>query len=303
MAPYPTPPKATFTLDARLDWKLEPRSTDNESPLSKSPAEERAAASMFIGICLAVTFVLAAPIVWVWLADRIRRRKLDPFRKLRDLERERKRSGIDPPPYAKAPPKDSIWARQEKYATKKPPRAITADQILGIDKRSYLERIVPQSEGSSQLLTVAPAHFGWARQAATSSVDEQYISPWDAEHTPNPVIFPWLQKKRPFQNDINSESSERLQVMAMSNTSSPLLVSPAGPSSYAQADNPFLDSPTEYTSSPPDSEQSYEPSETALRDRPASNQLSDQAPNFDGSSSLYRCDTCQTTYHSQGQLK
>lgn len=149
MAPYPTPPKATFTLDARLDWKLEPRSTDNESPPSKSPAEERAAASMFIGICLAVTFVLAAPIVWVWLADRIRRRKLDPFRKLRDLERERKRPGIDPPPYAKAPPKDSIWARQEKYATKKPPRAITADQILGIDKRSYLERIVPQSGWST----------------------------------------------------------------------------------------------------------------------------------------------------------
>jgi hypothetical protein len=151
MAPYPAPPTATPMLGPR---NPKPKLPGNESPHLKSRGEERAAVSMFIGVCLAITFVLAAPMIWVWLADRIRRRKLDPFRKLRDLERKRERPGIDPPPYAKAPPKDSIWARQEKYATKKPPRAITADQILGIDKRSYLQRIIPQS-GSSAFYTVA----------------------------------------------------------------------------------------------------------------------------------------------------
>lgn len=100
---------------------------------------------MFIGICLAAVVVLAAPMVWVWTADRIRRRKLDPFRRLRDLERNEKSSSSSPPPYECKPVIDSIWARQEKYKTPKPPRAITADQILGIDKASYLRRIVPQS--------------------------------------------------------------------------------------------------------------------------------------------------------------
>jgi hypothetical protein len=111
--------------------------------------KEKAPALMFVGICLAITFVLAAPMVGIWLADRIRRRKLDPFRRLRDLERKGQRPGIDPPPYEKAPPQDSIWARQERHRTKKPPRAITADQVLGIDKTSYLQRIVPQSGSSA----------------------------------------------------------------------------------------------------------------------------------------------------------
>jgi hypothetical protein len=159
-------------------------------------------------------------------------------------------------------------------------------------------------EGSSQLLTVAPAHLGWARQKATLTTDEdQYISPWEVEHTPNPVIFPWLQKKRPIHNDVDSDSSERLQVMAMTTTSSPLLISQAGPSAYAQAENPFLDSPTEYTSSPPDSEKSYEPVETPPRGCPASDQLTDSVQTSDRSSDVFRCDACQTTYPSQGQLK
>ena len=106
---------------------------------------EKGSSIMFVGICLTVMIVLAAPMVWVWTADLIKRRKLDPFRRLRDLERNKKGSGSSPPPYEHKPMVDSIWARQERYKTPKPPRAITADQVLGIDKASYLQRIVPQS--------------------------------------------------------------------------------------------------------------------------------------------------------------
>ncbi|CAG5178322.1 uncharacterized protein ALTATR162_LOCUS8642 [Alternaria atra] len=306
MAPNVALPTATPTLGPTrlLDFLHVPRLEDKISPNANDPRKETASGMVFLGICLCITFALAAPMIGIWLADRIKRRKLDPFKKLRDLERKGRRPGIDPPPYKKTPPKDSIWARQERYKTKKPPRAITSDQVLGIDKTSYLQRIVPQSEGSSQLLTVAPAHIGWARQKVTSAEDEeQYISPWDAEHTPNPVIFPWLQRKQLSEDNINGKNCERLQVMTMSSTSSPLIaVSPVEGSKHAPIENPFLDSPTEYTSSPPDSEKFYEPSEMVSRKHTASDQLDDAAQPSDHSSCLYRCDTCQTSYHSQGQL-
>ncbi|KAG9187606.1 hypothetical protein G6011_05477 [Alternaria panax] len=300
--PTTTPTPGPIRL---LDLLHVPKLEEKISPDAKNPRKEKNSAMMFIGICLAITFILAAPIVGIWLADRIKRRKLDPFKKLRDLERKGQRPGIDPPPYERAPPQDSIWARQEKYKTKKPPRAITADQILGTDKTSFLQRMVPQSEGSAQLLTVAPAHIGWTRQRFTSTEDEeQYISPWEVEHTPNPVIFPWLQRKRLPGDDIGGESCEKLQVMTISSTTSPLIaVSAAEGSTRKPTDNPFLDPPAEYTSSLPDSETSYESSETALRKHTAPDKLDDAAQPHVQSSSLYRCDTCQTIYHSQGQLK
>jgi hypothetical protein len=169
MAPYTAAPTATPTLGPRPYWDPMPRLADKKLPPPKSPEEEKAATSMFLGICLSVTFVLAVPMIWVWLVDRIRRRKLDPFRKLRDLERKGKRPGIDPPAYEKAPPKDSIWARQEKYGTKKPPRAITADQILGVDKRSYLQRIVPQSGASASYPVSARLLTGSNRRIFTAT--------------------------------------------------------------------------------------------------------------------------------------
>jgi hypothetical protein len=106
---------------------------------------EKESSIMFVGICLAAVVVLATPMIWVWMADRIRRRKLDPFRRLRDPERNGKDASSSLPPYESRPVVDSIWARQEKYKTTKPARAVTSDQILGIDKASYLQRIVPQS--------------------------------------------------------------------------------------------------------------------------------------------------------------
>lgn len=151
MAPNVALPTVTSKLGPPrlLDLLHVPKLEERMSPDANNPPKEKAPTLMFLGICLAITFVLAAPMVGIWLADRIRRRKLDPFRRLRDLERKGQRPGIDPPPYEKAPPQDSIWARQERHRTKKPPRAITADQVLGIDKTSYLQRIVPQSGSSA----------------------------------------------------------------------------------------------------------------------------------------------------------
>ncbi|RYO61133.1 hypothetical protein AA0116_g5880 [Alternaria tenuissima] len=307
MAPNVALPTVTSKLGPPrlLDLLHVPKLEERMSPDANNPPKEKAPTLMFVGICLAITFVLAAPMVGIWLADRIRRRKLDPFRRLRDLERKGQRPGIDPPPYEKAPPQDSIWARQERHRTKKPPRAITADQVLGIDKTSYLQRIVPQSEGSAQLLTVAPAHIGWARQRVTSTEDEeQCISPWAVEHTPNPVIFPWLQRQQLPRDNVNDENCETLQVMTMPSTTSPLLaVSTVEGSTPGHAENPFLDSPAEYTSSPPDSDKSYASSETTSRKHAAPDQSNDAAQPPVHPLSTYRCDTCQTTYHSQGQLK
>ncbi|KAJ6208070.1 hypothetical protein PSV09DRAFT_2422791 [Bipolaris maydis] len=263
---------------------------------------------MFVGICLAIMAALATPMVWVWMRDRIRRRKLDPFRKLRDLEKNEKDQTLNPPPYERPPVVDSIWARQERYKTLKPARAVTADRVLGIDKASYLQRIVPQSEGSSQLLTVAPAHLGWARQRVSGTNDEeQCISPWDAEHAPNPVIFPWLQKRGAMSRSIDSESSkESLQTVALTSMSTPRTSSPSEAATRVSSDDPFLDSPIEYTGSSRNSEKSCELSDAVRDGRGESAQPCDaDAPASAQSGKTagsYDCDACQTTYSTKGQL-
>jgi hypothetical protein len=106
---------------------------------------------MFVAICLGVMGTLAAPMVWLWVSDRIKRRRMDPFRKQRDLESAAKasqkrlkiRPGANPPPYRELMLKDTNPFHGS--LTTKPPRAITADQILGTDKASYMRGIVPQS--------------------------------------------------------------------------------------------------------------------------------------------------------------
>ena len=46
----------------------------------------------------------------------------------------------------------------------------------------------------------------------TSTEDEeQCISPWAVEHTPNPVIFPWLQRQQLPRDNVNDENRETLQ--------------------------------------------------------------------------------------------
>jgi hypothetical protein len=115
---------------------------------------ERRDGLVFVAICVTVMVTLAAPMVYLWVSDRIKRRNMDPFKKRRDLEsatrasqkRLKIRPGANPPPY-----RVERWRDTNPFhgsPTTKPPRAITADQILGTDKASYMRRIVPQS-GSS----------------------------------------------------------------------------------------------------------------------------------------------------------
>ncbi|KAF1828316.1 hypothetical protein BDW02DRAFT_603512 [Decorospora gaudefroyi] len=251
-------------------------------------------------------FTLAAPMVWVWAVDRIRERMSDPFRRRRDIEGRiaKKYLNIDPL-RNRRPPVDSIWARQREYASRmtKPPRAITADQILGNDKASFFRGIVLQSYGSSQLLTVAPAHFRPGKQKITSIAEEQFISPWDVEHSPNPVIFPWLQKCA--SKGSSGERSESLQAMAKA-------ISPAPQAGFLadapcpSADEPSSESPTQYTSSGPKSDKSSETPETRQQiqvgsPRDAESSIA-SSPAGQASSPL-QCNTCQTTYKSPGQLK
>jgi hypothetical protein len=73
--------------------------------------------------------------------------------------RKRKiRPSANPPPYR--PYGESRLRDTNPFHvpfTTKPPRAITADQILGIDKASYMRRIVPQS--GSLIYDPIPEHM------------------------------------------------------------------------------------------------------------------------------------------------
>jgi hypothetical protein len=122
---------------------------------------ERRDGLVFVAICLAVMATLAAPMVYLWVSDRIKRRNMDPFKKRRDLEsatrasqkRLKIRPGANPPPY-----RVERWRDTNPFhgsLTTKPSRAITADQILGTDKASYMQRIVPQSGSSIFSLSLA----------------------------------------------------------------------------------------------------------------------------------------------------
>lgn len=165
-------------------------------------------------------------------------------------------------------------------------------------------------EGSSQLLTVAPAHLGWARQRVSgTNGEEQCISPWDAELAPNPVIFPWLQKRGAMSRSIDSESSkESLQTVALTSISTPRTSSPSEATTRVSADDPFLDSPIEYTSSSRNSEKSCELSDTGRDGRGESAQPCDAdgpacTTQSGKTAESYDCDACETTYPTKGQLK
>ena len=139
--PTPTP-----VFETVYGWRPPPKGEN--APLSY---ETRQKSLMFVAICLGVMGTLAAPMIWLWVSDRIKRRKMDPFKKRRDLESAAKasrkrlkiRPGANPPPYRELKLKDTNPFHGS--LTTKPRRAITADQILGTDKASYMRGIVPQS--------------------------------------------------------------------------------------------------------------------------------------------------------------
>jgi hypothetical protein len=101
---------------------------------------------VFVALCLAIRGTLAAPMLWLWIADRVKRRTMDPFSKRRELEdtaavtgkRAKVRPGANPPPYEKPRLMDSILTRNLGHGsgTRKPLKASTADQIIGTDKTS-----------------------------------------------------------------------------------------------------------------------------------------------------------------------
>jgi hypothetical protein len=153
------------------------------------------------------------------------------------------------------------------------------------------------------LLTVAPAHFRPGKQRITSIEEDQYICPWDVEHSPNPVIFPWLLDTKETEKEMVHESCETLQFMAMS-TSQSLQTA----SSLNAANGSSSASPTEYTTSPPDSDRSIDSSndvEQAPPDSPrevVSPLIITPSEKAKAVSSL-QCDVCQIIHETQGQLK
>jgi hypothetical protein len=154
---------------------------------------------------------------------------------------------------------------------------------------------------------VAPAHFRPGKQSVSSNEEEQYICPWDVEHSPNPVIFPWLRNTKLTEKKMVDESCEALQVMAMSTTQSPQAASSLN-AGCTFTDEPSLGTPTEYTSSPPSSYHTHESPEDmgqtpSLSPREAASPLTRIPPGKAEALSNLQCDVCQTTYETQGQLK
>jgi hypothetical protein len=151
----PTPVSCGQWMYIRTPAKKEANDTFNHAKW------ERHDDLMFVAICITVMATLAAPMVYLWVSDRIKRRNMDPFKKRRDLEsatrasqkRLKIRPGANPPPY-----RVERWRDTNPFhgsLTTKPPRAITADQILGTDKASYMRRIVPQSGSSFFILCLS----------------------------------------------------------------------------------------------------------------------------------------------------
>ncbi|KAF1942848.1 hypothetical protein EJ02DRAFT_453939 [Clathrospora elynae] len=59
-------------------WK---RSDFEGSSLWNTAKQEKGSSLMFVGICLAVVVLIAALMLWLWTADRMKRRRSDPLRK------------------------------------------------------------------------------------------------------------------------------------------------------------------------------------------------------------------------------
>ena len=93
------------------------------------------------------------------------------------------------------------------YLRPKDTEPLSADQVLGLDKRSYLQNLPVASSPSSATegtssITVLPSRLPVYRRTLSrsdsstaipeSSNTEECVSPWAVEHAPNPVIFKHL---------------------------------------------------------------------------------------------------------------
>lgn len=135
---------------------------------------------------------------------------------------------------------------------------------------------------------------------------EQCISPWDAEHAPNPVIFPWLKKGNLTPANVNFESRQSLQPMTRTNSSTPGTSSPSEVATHISANEESFSYQRECTYSSGSSETSCEfdagpeGRERSVQPREAdalASKSSDKKP------SSYYCDVCQTKFATQGKLK
>lgn len=93
------------------------------------------------------------------------------------------------------------------YPITQPPKALTSDEVLGLDKASYLQNLPIATASSSNpeqpsSITVLPSQLpsfgrpdsqGGASKKTQNSGGDKCVSPWMVEHEPNPVIWSHLR--------------------------------------------------------------------------------------------------------------
>ena len=93
------------------------------------------------------------------------------------------------------------------YPITQPSKAVTSDEVLGLDKASYLRNLPiatasPSNPEGPSSITVLPSQLpsfsepdlkGEASKKTQSSGGDKCVSPWMVEHEPNPVIWSHLR--------------------------------------------------------------------------------------------------------------
>ncbi|CAO2651369.1 Nn.00g039390.m01.CDS01 [Neocucurbitaria sp. VM-36] len=227
-----------------------------------------------IGVIVAAVVVLfTIPMLWLWVSDRRKRRRRRKLTK--DLEgstaasikHEKLLKSADPFLYgdttlaASVSNQPPIVKQKHGKRVERPTKAVTAEQVLGIDKASCLRDIAPGNGGPSPLLTAAPAHMPAGKhELETAGTDAQYINPWEVEYYPNPVLFPHLQDQPnasgslehdsyaklqgieyPLESDLQAVSLARSVQSAESNSDSPVSSTSSNPTSYASLKTPPIE--------------------------------------------------------------
>lgn len=111
------------------------------------------------------------------------------------------------------------------YSTSHASKTITSDEVLGLDKPTYLQTLPAAGDslsgtGGTPSITVLPSQlppFDGAgplgessKKVQSDSSSDKYISPWIVEHEPNPVIFKHLLgPKDDTIDDVESATQEQ----------------------------------------------------------------------------------------------
>lgn len=206
-----------------------------QSPDDYSARERRERTGVAVGIVVGVIILIAGPLTLLYVAN-WRRRWLNKRHGVRGLDgttavsqdgkegTTRTERHLDTTLVTRVDERDyELGLEAEKSgeghdtlsplggsSTSKVPKPVTAEEVLGLDKASYLRSLpiggaspsTSDNTASALDITVLPSrlppvgltdlHGESSRHVVGTSDDHDCVSPWAVEHEPNPVIFKHL---------------------------------------------------------------------------------------------------------------